>query len=117
MTNELEPCPFCGSKAISEPQIVYATGEYLGHLIYCENADCYLGSLGSVELYDSFEQAAHAWNARYKRTCNNKSKVIRKLICSRCGSETIVYKSASPLSESCNPNVCGYCGAEVVDGD
>ncbi len=61
MTNELKPCPFCGSDAFA----TYKTGEIDGlqqHSVLCKNR---CGGQMQGQHYDE-QSAVAAWNARAK---------------------------------------------------
>lgn len=56
MSEQLKPCPFCGSEA----KIFH---KYYGWSVYCDNLNCQIRTLGTWE-YKSIEQAITAWNRR-----------------------------------------------------
>lgn len=61
-------------------------------------------SMGGM-LFDTPEEAAEAWNARYERTCKPICKGT-SVSCDACGSEL-----HDPF------RFCSGCGAKVVDGN
>ena len=56
MSDELKPCPFCGSKAVRS-EIHYAGPE----LFSCSNPDC---DLGATNYMDTFASDSESWNHR-----------------------------------------------------
>jgi len=95
MTDELKPCPLCGS------EVGWVSGS-----IRCSRCGLSYGAPVSKE------KVKHRWNTRAERTCSrtpvtwsgdeNDSLVISWL-CSECG---------HLLGE--NANYCSNCGARVV---
>jgi hypothetical protein len=58
MSEELKPCPFCGSKAF----VKYEEGSALLVGIYCENTNC--GIQPFTSLFDDLDETIKAWNTR-----------------------------------------------------
>lgn len=108
MTDQLEPCPFCGGR----PSIGLC-GNRLMH-------DC--KSLGAF-----ISCTPEAWNTRYKRTCHIVIKPTDSdyrdgwhYLCSECGFPIEVGEVES-FADGSTPIVlshaafCWHCGAEVAD--
>lgn len=120
LTNELEPCPFCGGEVIHE--INGTTGLYV-----CNKSGCY----AEFKFPQDFsradnplrkEESERRWNTRYKPTCHNISTYKPKLgtfdtgghfVCSECG---FAYSFAELPYRLCPECGAELCGAEVVDG-
>lgn len=105
MTNELEPCAYCGGETyLTHGKAVYS------NLPMFKCNDC-----GAVTSFDApipnaammvgdDTPAIEMFNTRYKRTCH---VIIEDelQVCSEC--EEVIDPSWA---------ACPYCGAEVVDG-
>lgn len=97
MTKELKPCPFCGGEATVEP---FNDENWFASCNECD---------ATIEDFPNRSEAAKAWNARYKRTCNMVApnrETMPYPRCSACG---------APMLNAPN-RYCAQCGAEVVDG-
>lgn len=61
----LRPCAKCGGPAEHDSQrwdgiALWPSADHNGHAVYC--SVCPLPATGGVELFDSYEEAAEAWN-------------------------------------------------------
>lgn len=116
MTNELEPCPFCG----------VASEWVLDHKENCFLRMTIIGNewIMQKKLLDDFkepkpyseEELKASFNTRYKRTCHKVPGKMgyqgRKVICSECG-----YGLGDDRWSFCPKCGAEICEAEVVDGD
>lgn len=113
MTNELEPCPFCGGEAMLCENLDYS-------YVYCMRCGCQTNEVGDI--LDAIE----AWNTRYKRTC--KPHIVARTFRgdskpsfwqALCDCGWIVGEDGTPnLNEFTHvDNFCGGCGAEVIVDD
>lgn len=114
MTEELKPCPFCGSEPFMEKSTRYPKPRQEpvdGYTVVCKNFDC-IGCMSDNWYRRSEKAAAKEWNTRYKRTCHqtNEGDCIK---CSECGN----FTTTRTVSKRFMPRFCGSCGAEVVYGD
>lgn len=111
MTDELEPCPFCGSKRVAGVTISNRSRIFREYAC-CE--DC--GA--STTTYETKQEAVDAWNARHKRTCKwtpHKYNWENGRWLTECGQDLVGMDDILPkYCPSCGGIVCG---AEVVDGD
>ena len=116
MTNELKPCPFCGSTQI-----------YVTHTRYYYNEDTVCVFCNSCKQHviledneaeglndKTRERAIAAWNTRTERTCEmhryrNALGLIDEWQCSECGADV------SGIADDTPPNYCPNCGAKVVE--
>lgn len=113
MTNELKPCPFCGSDRVTG-MTSNDESRLFREWVCCE--DC--GS--STTIYETKRKAAEAWNNRYKRTCRNVYKDNRHVRlqcrngfeCSECGNVIEDYDDHWAVKGTFN--FCSKCGAEVI---
>lgn len=113
MTNELEPCPFCGG------EVTHETSD-LGGLFVCQNPKCdarfkFPGDFSRPVKHK--EESERRFNTRYKRTCHgikNESEPKEQWVrCSECNCELWWQ---DPTTSEHVINFCSNCGAEVVDG-
>ena len=109
MSDELRPCPFCGSK----PKLDYLDYNEPKHqwFIRCgsDHDDCIVHPFLWCE---SEETAIAVWNKRDERGTCHVTKVAKlndnygfKLSCG--------HSMVNPFDD--HPNYCPWCGAEVVD--
>ena len=80
MTDELKPCPFCGS----EGKLKVADGildDYTMFYCYCPNGKCIAGG---TDWFRSREEAIEAWNTRAERTVS-KEELESTWRCPSCG--------------------------------
>ena len=68
MTNELKPCPFCGSIYIKVLELGYIK-EISQHYVMCEN--CYATT---YQYYRYRDRAIKAWNMRANKENTNETK-------------------------------------------
>lgn len=106
MTDELKPCPFCGSKGEAYRTI---NGTYSCSCTSCSYASC--------AGFKTLEESIEAWNKRAERTCRMTKKGPEFVLagwweCSECG----------PVYPPCNDEIavwalqkCPRCGAKVVE--
>lgn len=102
MTNELEPCPFCGGEALPPNE--------KDHCVVCSK--CHATGANWAE-YDS---AVEAWNNRYKRTCHNVVDPPLDFECSECIFSVSTDPSYGVDFQTNHWKFCPNCGAEVTDG-
>lgn len=97
MSEELRPCPFCGSKA---EMVTNRSGD---NFVRCTNRQC----AAKTRLYHENENGARlAWNRRAERTCHYiYDKEICAWRCSECG-------GLEPVGD--HVSYCPDCGAKVV---
>lgn len=107
MTNELEPCPFCGR------DMELKEWDAVGVCMHCSNPECW--QHGYV-IFTSKEAAIAACNTRYKRTCHMENDGLDAdpdglvgYTCTRCGFGMSYPYDSKPTGW------CAGCGAEVVD--
>lgn len=118
MTNELEPCPFCGGEAtVMESPDGFAS-------VGCANDWCPTTHMVFPLMFsfNSKEKAINAWNTRHKRTCEwsiKKGGTFYDVYqCSACGYEYAESRTDHGIKvELIDAKFCPNCGAEVVDGD
>lgn len=91
MTEELKPCPFCGSKKARKHKNVWKM-----YTVVCEACGASIGN------WYSEVQAENIWNMRSERTCHG-IPYHGELKCSVCGN-IWEYKY----------DYCPDCGARVV---
>lgn len=105
MTNELKPCPFCGS----EVAVRYEPNCDL-YYVHCYACGAETGDSG---LYRKEDKAIEAWNTRAERTCIAEENIDASygdcmFVCSECGAD---------LDNEEFPNYCPNCGAKVTEED
>ena len=62
MSDELKPCPFCGSKNLEVREI-----PFVGHTVRCWNGKC----MASGPVRDDQHEAIRAWNDKLDEENNN----------------------------------------------
>lgn len=107
MSEEIEPCPFCGGEAI-EPNLED------GDCVYWIDHDerCFL-KIKEVSTF--FDIYLEAWNTRHERTCRSDDGY-----CSQCGTQLANffkrYTDEEGFTWGCKP-YCPGCGARVTNDD
>lgn len=109
MTNELKPCPFCGSEA----KLFTARGK-CNQIVRC--LECNV----SPGYRQTKKEAIEAWNTRAERTCHNKSRFApggTRFICSACdfGSDWDMWNEDYGVPMDFWFDYCPICGAKVVE--
>jgi DNA-directed RNA polymerase subunit RPC12/RpoP len=99
MSNQIKPCPFCGSEAA---WFSYPDGTYE---MKCRNPMC----LSKSSRWDDVNEAIAAWNRRDEHTCTMAREGERLWKCDRCGS---YYERADAYPYE----YCPRCGAKVIGG-
>jgi len=72
MSNELKPCPFCGSDATLE------YNENCGWQVYCDDRRCTVET--STYFRGTLEEAIEAWNTRHPITADDKMRAGMNII-------------------------------------
>ena len=110
MSEELRPCPFCGS---SNGLYVLQDEKYGEWSVFCDMCKT---SFHNENHCDTREEAISAWNRRAERTCHLIHEVeeeddeffdtveLHYYVCSECG------RNSRP-----DAYYCDSCGAKVVD--
>lgn len=108
----LEPCPFCGGKAVHE----FDNGEPIIHFYHDDG--CFLAG---VETMHDCPSAEEAWNRRAERTCEFfYDKKMAEYACSACGERVSGSNpddeyEVSPLAVLESFEYCPHCGARVIE--
>ena len=106
MSDELLPCPFCGSEAYMSVQS-YTLGSV--YQAGCGNVLCRAGGPKS----DTEQAAAQRWNHRSCPTCRLvPDGETDAWLCSACGEEV-----AGDWDAANDMSYCPSCGAEVLGGE
>lgn len=115
MSEELRPCPFCGSDHVD--LICMGTREDDPHVVECDDCDATASGMDRAE-------AMANWNRRAGRTCRpevcDDGAGAWGVYCSECG-----YRFAGPYGKrevpehmatrrDIMPRYCPSCGARVV---
>lgn len=120
MTNQLLPCPFCGSPA----ELLHTKA--WDYFVRCTDKGC---AARTRQYHENNVGAVNAWNARAERTCRNVNKEWEKtsfahagtsFCCSECGAHYVDCESyyaalADANEEGIRTNYCPNCGAKVVE--
>lgn len=69
MTDQLEPCPFCGGEAHLSIYYDFYRFGCSTKGCQCELPEIFNGGSTDNNWYGSIKKAKDAWNRRYKRTC------------------------------------------------
>lgn len=115
MSEELKPCPCCGS---SNGLYVLQDEKYGEWSVFCDMCKT---SFHNENHCDTREEAVSAWNRRAERTCRMEQDPDYDFVrCSACGyeeeSNVLVAVDEGGLVVY-GGNYCPNCGAKVVDDD
>lgn len=124
MSDELKPCPFCGSDEIEYKPTYSGGGESHG-LMRCLECGC---TVPTSEFGKHVKEPYSEWNRRAERTCRveverrklSQTQTAIVKTCSGCGFEFGVEKENTlPFEVTLNvvvpPNYCPNCGARVIE--
>lgn len=105
MSEEMKPCPFCGSTRVHIAG-AGATGVPGVSWTFCD------GCFSQGGICDTVEEAVELWNRRAERTCRMEllwtdGEDGECYECSECGDIAFTHCDA--------PEYCPNCGAKVVD--
>lgn len=105
MSDELKPCPFCGSEAVHTERSYFRDV-----LIYCENCDAYF-------TVDSFaadkDDIVEAWNRRAEperkkgKWEHDGSQWENRWLCSECGYKWFFRKEEAKFCPNCGRRLDG----------
>lgn len=115
-TDELKPCPFCGSEAKlwEYPQALHTHINPKKTTYYkakCMNPDCNVWHPS----WDDQQVAIDRWNTRAERTCKMELNQLAGMYqCSECGEYSV---TAAWQKKQGHLNWCAKCGAKVVCDD
>lgn len=106
MTNELEPCPFCGGEVKLDR-----------NFIICDTCAVRMERAIVYPRWHEHTELIQRWNTRYKRTCKMEPDPDYDLVvCSECGYEEEIHLLfPSSGDQVYDGKFCPSCGAEVVD--
>ena len=75
MSNELKPCPFCGSEVqLAINGLVYKRHGWKAYVIVCTNWNCICATGIGDSQFETEEEAAKAWNRRYYESTKEKEE-------------------------------------------
>lgn len=109
MTQELKPCPFCGSRALYE---IYQTIDgFEVPVMFCDMCKAMFTVEGAEDWVtgerDGMDELRSAWNTRAERMC--KQNRLFNLMSRECDGEYYQWHGEEM------PRYCPNCGAKVVD--